>query len=330
MKQEYIDYLNELGQKDVPFLFVVNYKGDEAIIQPLDKINSKEIRYNFNGITNCHSTEAYKCSSDIKWIVDMPTKECYAKGFYIVKKNIMAGNSYLTNYTYSVPVKTNMSLSEIFNISKAKYRLVIKDRFICFSPESFIKINNGRIYSFPMKGTADATATDAEKILLSDAKESAEHATIVDLIRNDLSKVATEVRVDKYRYIDYISNNTGKIIQTSSQISGLLPNDYRQHIGDIIDSQLPAGSITGAPKKKTMEIIAEAENYQRGFYTGTMGIYSNGNIDSAVMIRFLEKKGHGYVFKAGGGITSKSECEKEYNEIIQKIYVPICRDNKND
>ena len=109
--------------------------------------------------------------------------------------------------------------------------------------------------------------------LLSDAKESAEHATIVDLIRNDLSKVATKVKVDKYRYIDYISNNTGKIIQTSSQISGQLSNDYQQHIGDIISSQLPAGSITGAPKKKTVEIIEEAENYQRGFYTGTMYIF---------------------------------------------------------
>jgi para-aminobenzoate synthetase component 1 len=322
MKQEYIDYINELGQRNVPFLFVINYYGDEAIIKPLDKINDTEIRYDFNGITNCYSTEHFDCNS-MKWIVDMPTKECYAKGFHIIEKNIMAGNSYLANYTCSVPVKTNMSLSEIFNISKAKYRLEIKDKFVCFSPESFIKINNGKIYSFPMKGTADATVTDAENTLLSDMKESAEHATIVDLIRNDISKVATDVKVDRYRYIDYISNNTGKIIQTSSQISGLLPDDYKQHIGDIIASQLPAGSITGAPKKKTVEIIAEAENYERGYYTGTMGIYSNGNIDSAVMIRFIEKKENGYVFKAGGGITSKSECDKEYNEIKQKIYVPI-------
>lgn len=168
------------------------------------------------------------------------------------------------------------------------------------------------------------------KLYYLDAKESAEHATIVDLIRNDLSKVATKVKVDKYRYIDYISNNTGKIIQTSSQISGQLSNDYQQHIGDIISSQLPAGSITGAPKKKTVEIIEEAENYQRGFYTGTMGICINGNIDSAVMIRFIEKRKQGYVFKSGGAITSKSEYDKEYDEIKQKIYVPICRNNKND
>ena len=329
MKQEYIDYINKLGQQNVPFLFVINYKGDEAIIKPLEEINDTEIKYDFNGITNCASMPVNK-DDDIIWNIDMPTKESYAKGFNVVRSNIMAGNSYLVNYTCCVPVKTNMSMEYIFNNSKAKYRILIKDKLVCFSPESFIKINNRRIFSFPMKGTADATSPDAESILLSDVKESAEHATIVDLIRNDLSKVVTKVSVDKYRYIDYISNNTGKIIQTSSQISGLLPNDYRQHLGDIIDSQLPAGSITGAPKKKTVEIIAEAEDYKRGFYTGTMGICANGNIDSAVMIRFIEKKKNGYVFKTGGGITSKSDYNKEYNEIKQKIYVPICRDNKDD
>lgn len=329
MKQDHIDYINKLGQQNVPFLFVINYKGDDAIIKPLEEINDTEIKYDFNGITNDSSTPI-KNECDFTWNIDMPTIESYAKGFNIVRKNIMAGNSYLANYTCCVPVKTNMSMKYIFKNSKAKYRILIKDKLVCFSPESFIKIKDSRIYSFPMKGTADATSPDAESILLSDVKESAEHATIVDLIRNDLSKIATNVRVDKYRYIDYISNNTGKIIQTSSQISGQLPKDYRQHIGDIIASQLPAGSITGAPKKKTVDIIAEAEDYQRGFYTGTMGICINGNIDSAVMIRFIEKKGDGYVFKTGGGITSKSDCSKEYHEIKQKIYVPICRDDKDD
>lgn len=329
MKQEDIDYMNRLGQENVPFLFVINYKGDEAIIKPLKDINPTEIKYDFNGITNCTSTPA-DINININWDIDMPSKESYIKGFNVVRRNILAGNSYLVNYTCCVPIKTNMSMEYIFNNSKAKYRILIKDKFVCFSPESFIKIDNKRIYSFPMKGTADATSPDAVETLLSDAKESAEHATIVDLIRNDLSKVATKVKVDKYRYIDYISNNTGKIIQTSSQISGQLSNDYQQHIGDIISSQLPAGSITGAPKKKTVEIIEEAENYQRGFYTGTMGISINGNIDSAVMIRFIEKRKLGYVFKSGGGITSKSEYDKEYDEIKQKIYVPICRNNKND
>ena len=133
---------------------------------------------------------------------------------------------------------------------------------------------------------------------MSDKKEAAEHATIVDLIRNDLSRVAEHVRVDKYRYIDVLHTNKGNILQTSSEISGKLPTDYQKHIGNILDAMLPAGSITGAPKDKTMEIIHEAEGYDRGFYTGIMGIYNNGELNSAVMIRFLENEGQGTYFKA--------------------------------
>ena len=213
----------------------------------------------------------------------------------------------------------------------------ISNPFVCFSPETFVRIKNGRIYSCPMKGTLDASLPDAEKQLMEDRKEAAEHATIVDLIRNDLSRVAENVGVDKYRYIDVLHTNKGDILQTSSEISGRLPEDYPHHLGEILDAQLPAGSITGAPKDKTMQIIQEAEGYDRGFYTGIMGIYDQGELNSAVMIRFVEEetspskteKGKNsevsreLYFKAGGGITSKSDCRKEYEEVIQKIYLPI-------
>ena len=235
--------------------------------------------------------------------------------------------------------------------------------FVCFSPETFVRIKGGRIYSYPMKGTLDASLPNAEKLLMEDQKEAAEHATIVELIRNDLSRVAEDVRVDKYRYIDVLHTNKGNILQTSSEISGRLPEDYPHHLGEILDAQLPAGSITGAPKDKTMQIIQEAEGYDRGFYTGIMGIYDQGELNSAVMIRFIEEEtspvdfeadgeknfkaseGKGdeasegkrdeasegkrdeasrkLYFKAGGGITSKSDCRREYEEVIQKIYLPI-------
>ena len=131
------------------------------------------------------------------------------------------------------------------------------------------------------------------------------------------------VSVDKYRYIDVLHTNKGDILQTSSEISGKLSTGYQKHIGNILDAMLPAGSITGAPKDKTMEIIHEAEGYDRGFYTGVMGIYNNGELNSAVMIRFLENDGIGTYFKAGGGITSKSDCRKEYEEVLQKVYLPF-------
>jgi para-aminobenzoate synthetase component I len=193
----------------------------------------------------------------------------------------------------------------------------------------------GKISSFPMKGTIEASIVDAERILLNDKKEFYEHTTIVDLIRNDLSKVAEKVWVEKFRYIDRIKKqDCQELLQVSSQVSGLLSIDWREKLGDIIFSMLPAGSISGAPKDKTLEIIAEAEKYtyksqsekmfhKRGFYTGICGIFDGKTFDSGVMIRFIEKSENGLVFKSGGGITANSIAEKEYQEMIQKIYVPI-------
>jgi len=86
---------------------------------------------------------------------------------------------------------------------------------------------------------------------------------------------------------------------------------------------LPAGSISGAPKKKTIEIIREVEGYERGFYTGIFGYFDGKNLDSAVAIRFIEKQGEKLIFKSGGGITYQSDWEKEYEEMQKKVYVPI-------
>ena len=381
MKQEIIDKINRLASQDEPFLFVINYQGDKAFIRQLSDINPEECLFDFEGRGN-FSDEMKNNSekiAEISWQIAPPLYEDYERSFDIVKNNIMAGNSYLTNLTCKVPVNCNLSLEDIFNQAKGKYKLLLRRKrnqaedkaqqkeeeaqnkadkkeenieeisnpFVCFSPETFVRIKNGRIYSYPMKGTLDASLPDAEKQLMEDRRETAEHATIVDLIRNDLSRLAENVRVDKYRYIDVLHTNKGDILQTSSEISGSLPEDYRQHLGKILDAQLPAGSITGAPKDKTMQIIHEAEGYDRGFYTGIMGIYDQGELNSAVMIRFIEeenspvdfeadgeknfkanegkepKESRELYFKAGGGITSKSDCRREYEEVIQKIYLPF-------
>jgi para-aminobenzoate synthetase component 1 len=86
---------------------------------------------------------------------------------------------------------------------------------------------------------------------------------------------------------------------------------------------LPAGSISGAPKEKTVEIIKQTETYKRGYYTGICGIFDGQNLDSGVMIRFIEKQGSQYYFKSGGGITVNSIAEEEYHEMIQKVYLPF-------
>ena len=220
-------------------------------------------------------------------------------------------------------VNTNLGLKDIFYHSRALYKLWLKETFVVFSPEIFIRIENGRISSYPMKGTIDATLPSATRLLMEDEKEAAEHATIVDLIRNDLSIVADNVSVTRYRYVDTLYTNHGPILQTSSEISGVLPKNYVDHLGEILFRLLPAGSITGAPKNKTIEIIEQAEEYERGFYTGITGYFDGRKLDSAVMIRFIEEQNGQIFFKSGGGITCKSDLENEYNEMKQKVYVPI-------
>jgi para-aminobenzoate synthetase component 1 len=174
-----------------------------------------------------------------------------------------------------------------------------------------------------MKGTIDASLPNAEEAILNDEKEFAEHVTIVDLIRNDLSIISKNVRVEKFRYVEKIITNQKELLQVSSKIVGELEKDYNERIGDIIYAMLPAGSISGAPKKKTIEIIQRAEKGKRGFYTGVFGIFDGKNLDSAVMIRFIEKTKDKLFFRSGGGITFMSNLENEYQELIDKIYVPI-------
>jgi para-aminobenzoate synthetase component 1 len=109
----------------------------------------------------------------------------------------------------------------------------------------------------------------------------------------------------------------------SSEISGQLPVDYHKHLGDIMYSLLPAGSISGAPKVKTVEILRAAEMHERGYFTGVFGYFDGMDLDSGVMIRYIEMQDGKMMYKSGGGITTQSTAEDEYREMIDKVYVPI-------
>jgi len=313
--------MNRFGSKKLPFLFIIDFDFAKPVIIPLTEINSSEILF---------QTEEYKNFEESK--IQIPdfklekhpiTFEKYSGAFEFVQDNIINGNSYLLNLTFPTRIELNLSLEEIFYHSKAKYKILVKNHFVCFSPEIFVKIKDGKISSYPMKGTIDADIPDALNIILNDEKEFAEHNTIVDLIRNDLSIVSKNVRVIKFRYADYLQTSNKRLIQISSEICGDLPGNYNENLGNIFEKLLPAGSVTGAPKKKTVEIIKEAEGYERGYYTGVFGVFDGENLDSAVMIRFIEKTDDGYEFKSGGGITSMSNVNSEYKELIDKVYVPI-------
>ncbi len=173
-----------------------------------------------------------------------------------------------------------------------------------------------------MKGTIDALIPDAESRILADPKELAEHTTIVDLIRNDLNGVATGVAVERFRYVERVATHNGAILQVSSLITGRLPADYRDRLGTIVFALLPAGSVSGAPKRRTVEIILRTEKAPRGYFTGVAGYFDGTALDCGVLIRFIEAAGDGLCFRSGGGITAMSDARSEYDEMVAKVYVP--------
>lgn len=292
------------------------------LVIPLAQIDSSQLLFDIEGINNIIGPFPQIPSHDLRMVkpVSMPH---YKAAYDYCLQQLNLGNSYLINLTFPTKIETNLSLQQIFYLSKSKYRLWMRNNFVCFSPETFVKIRNGIISSCPMKGTIDAAMPYAENLILNDTKETAEHNTIVDLIRNDLSMVAIQVRVEKFRYIDKIATNNKDLLQVSSLISGHLPADYASHIGDILFNLLPAGSVSGAPKKKTLEIIQHAEQSPRGYYTGVFGYFDGCNMNTAVMIRFIEQSNGKMYYKSGGGITTQSMLHKEYEELLNKVYFSV-------
>jgi len=318
--QESIEKINELGTKRIPFFFMIDFEMKKPIIYPLDELPD-HIWYDLNGVSNRKANEAD--SVFFRFEPNPVSKQEYTKAFTIVQGHLQYGNTFLLNLAFPSQVDTELSLEDVYHRSEAKYKLHLKDELVVFSPEIFVQIKDDYIYSYPMKGTIDAEAMGADLHILNDKKEIAEHSTIVDLIRNDLSMVAKEVRVTKFRYIDTIKTNVNKLHQVSSEIRGKLSSNFHDRLGSILFTLLPAGSISGAPKPKTLEIIREAELYDRGYYTGVFGIYDGETLDSGVMIRYIEQSADGSLqYRSGGGITAMSNLETEYQELIDKIYVP--------
>lgn len=315
--------MDKWGRLGCPFLFVISYDLEENILVPLDEVPSHPIHYSLNG-----SGDRNKALKTPLQVEKIPL-EHYTRAFETVQAALQAGNTFLLNLTASSTV-TGPDLQAIYEGVNAPFKLWLEDRFVCFTPERFVKVNEqGLLSTSPMKGTRPADTPDAALRLLQDEKELYEHTTIVDLLRNDLSQEAEEVRVERFRYIDRIRKADGtELLQMSSEIRGQLAQDWKSHLGSWFFRLLPAGSICGAPKAQTLKIIKEAEknlhlNGERGYYTGVAGVFDGQTLDTFVLIRFIEKQGNNLVFKSGGGITYRSLCAQEYAEIYQKVYLPI-------
>lgn len=187
------------------------------------------------------------------------------------------------------------------------------------SPEAQIVINQKEAIIYPIAGTFRRTgddAADAElaKKLLEDPKENAEHIMLVDLARNDLSKATGEVKVETYKEVQYYSH----VIHLVSKVTGQLRPESDPL--EIIAGTFPAGTLTGAPKYRAMQLIDEHENIARGFYGGAIGFMDfNGNFNHAIMIRTFLSRSNKLYFQAGAGIVSKSNPQSEVQEVYNKL-----------
>ena len=318
-KEKGFEQISQLGQSRTPFLFIISYDQNKIYAQALDKLDD-EIYYKLEDWRNYPVKKREKPFTFSKKPVDF---HIYKTALDTILEEIRSGNTYLLNLTFKTPIETNYTLKEVFTYARAKFKLYYKDEFICFSPERFVEIEENHIATYPMKGTIDANLPHAKEQILSNAKEMAEHVMIVDLMRNDLGIVGSDVKVEQFRYVEQIKAGKKELLQVSSKITATLPDNWKDTLGSLLSQLLPAGSITGTPKKSTVNIIQEVENFDRGFYTGVFGVFDGSSLRSGVMIRFIEKEDEKLYYKSGGGITIDSDAQSEHEELIDKIYLPF-------
>lgn len=312
--------INRLYNESRPFFFAINYEMSEGYLLENPQSQS-EIYFDFPTAKN--KTSQPLTNVDVEFEVIPNNRESYKSKFENLQKYLQNGEISYANLTERTPIKTNLSLENIFSLSNSLYQIYVPNRFVCFSPERFVKIENGKISTNPMKGTIDASLPDAEKIILEDKKEIEEHNAAVSLISKELEVVATDVKVARHRYIDNIRTNRKNLLQVSSEVVGTLKEECKHSIGDTLFSLLPGASIIGEPKQKAVEIIREVEIIDRNYYCGIAGYFDGKMLDSAVLIRFIEQDNNDFYFRSGGGVTAKSNCENEYQEVLNKVYLPF-------
>ncbi|WP_426711045.1 aminodeoxychorismate synthase component I [Cetobacterium sp. SF1] len=254
-------------------------------------------------------------------------KEEYIKAIEIVKENIEMGNVYQINYTQRFQCQLNKSpftlykrLGETNKAPFASYLSLEEYQIVSSSPERFIRVQNRKIDTRPIKGTIARGKTEIEdfnnkNILKNSKKDQSELLMIVDLERNDLGKICKtgSVKVDELFHIEEYAT----VFQQIANVEGILKDNI--DLKEILQGTFPGGSITGAPKIKAMELIGKLEKTKRNIYTGSIGYISfNGNIDFNIVIRTVLCKNNMAYFQVGGGIVWDSDAEAEYEESLLK------------
>lgn len=247
----------------------------------------------------------------------------YENAFLRVQQYIQQGDVYQINlaqkYTAQFKGSSLNAYSKLRDKANAPFSAYWEDTHFSVascSPERFIRIRKNQVETKPIKGTRPNTGTqDVIQELISSTKDAAENLMIVDLLRNDLSKHCTEVKVPKLFAVESFPT-VHHLVSTISATKTSNTNNL-----DIFWDAFPGGSITGAPKKRAMEIISEIEGQGRSFYCGSIFYQSsNGNFDSNILIRSFVFNGHSVSAWAGGGVVADSTVEDEYQECTDKIH----------
>lgn len=251
----------------------------------------------------------------------------YVEKVLKIKELLEAGETYQVNFSQRFRADCTVDGWEIYGrlsaVNPAPYACYMRFpdyTIVSASPELLLKKRGERIETRPIKGTVKRGKNGREddklkKELAGSEKDAAELAMIVDLERNDLGKVCETgtVKVDAHREMIKCSH----VIHTESAVSGVILKN--KDITDALEAVFPSGSITGCPKKRTMEIIDRFEDYKRGVYTGSAGFINfGGDGDFNIMIRTLLIKDGVAYFHAGGGIVADSDPKKEYKESMMK------------
>lgn len=254
--------------------------------------------------------------------------EDYARGISAIKDYISTGDTYEVNYTYDWNVVYPFDGLELYKSllkrQKTPYNAYIKNSYeeiLSFSPELFFEVEDGKIFTKPMKGTIKRGKDEKEdsaniEFLKNDIKNRAENVMIVDLLRNDLSKIAKTGTVKVPKLFDIETHKT--LHQMTSEITAEIRDGVSLY--DIFDAIFPCGSITGAPKIRTMEIIDELEYGLRNVYCGAIGLITPQKMIFSVPIRILQRPCGCNVFKyrSGGAVVWDSSAEEEWSETIIK------------
>jgi para-aminobenzoate synthetase component 1 len=254
-------------------------------------------------------------------------RHVFEEGFYKIKEQLQLGNTYEVNYARRyqghLDINSWMIFRKLAETNPSPFSCYLDFaicQIVCNSPERLVSLRDGILETKPIKGTVRRGSTEKQEkkfaeMLLKSEKEEAEMNMIVDLARNDLGKISEvgSVEVVKHREIEKYSH----VQHAVSTIRSVKRKDAT--LKDIIYAMFPGGSVTGAPKVRTMKIIDEVEKYRRGLYCGSAGYLSfNGNLDLNIMIRTMTFFNDDYYFHSGGAIVADSVYEEELKEVQNK------------